>query len=223
MRKLRITIPDAVRLIEEQTNGAVTKWDWRPVNWPLPVSKGMEIIKNKTYPEFTMHPMCGAATFIIIDKDGSYKPITKYVDVDKFAQVFWDIYYSGVKGKKTIAKMKLLKLLPMIKSEPVRSLIKNVITKGSYEALGDLMRRVIMIGIMHFQDVWNLDIDRVQRCAIHYATPDGKIRSFCTYNSIYRNDVEKQFAIPIKEWTGKMGKKINETAYQFLFELRSPC
>ncbi len=212
MRKLRITIPDAVRLIEEQTNQAVTKWDWRPVNWPLPVSKGMEIIKNKTYPEFTMHPMCGAATFIIIDKDGSYKPITKYVDVDKFAQVFWDIYYSGVKGKKTMAKVKLLKLLPMVKSDLVRGLLKNVIIKGSYEALGDLMRRVIMIGIMHFQDVWNLDIDRVQRCAIHYATPDGKIRSFCTYNSIYRNDVEKQFAIPIKEWTSKMGKKISEPA-----------
>ena len=212
MRKLRITVPDAVMLIEEQTNQAVTKWDWRPVNWPLPVSKGMEIIKNKAYPEFTMHPMCGAATFIIIDKDGSYKPITKYVDVDKFAQIFWDIYYSGVKGKKTMAKMKLLKLLPMVKSDLVRSLLKNVITKGSYEALGDLMRRVIMIGIMHFQDVWNLDIDRVQRCAIHYATPDGKIRSFCTYNSIYRNEVEKQFAIPIKEWTGKMGKKISEPA-----------
>lgn len=212
MRKLRITIPDAVKLIEEQTNGAVTKWDWRPVNWPLPVSKGMEIIKNKTYPEFTMHPMCGAATFIIIDKDGSYEPITKYVDVDKFAQVFWDIYYSGVKGKKTMAKVKLLKLLPMVKSDLVRGLLKNVIIKGSYEALGDLMRRVIMIGIMHFQDVWNLDIDRVQRCAIHYATPDGKIRSFCTYNSIYRNDVEKQFAIPIKEWTSKMGKKISEPA-----------
>lgn len=212
MRKLRITIPDAVMLIEEQTNHTVTKWDWRPVNWPLPVSKGMEIIKNKTYPEFAMHPMCGAATFIIIDKDGSYIPITKYVDVDKFAQIFWDIYYSGVKGKKTMAKMKLVKLLPMVKSDLVRSLLKNVITKGSYEALGDLMRRVIMLGIMHFQDVWNLDIDRVQRCAIHYATPDGKIRSFCTYNSIYRNDVEKQFAIPIKEWTSKMGKKMSEPA-----------
>jgi len=47
MRKLRITIPDALKLIEEQTNGAVTKWDWRPVNWPLPVSKGMEIKRTK--------------------------------------------------------------------------------------------------------------------------------------------------------------------------------
>jgi hypothetical protein len=212
MRKLRITIPDALKLIEKQTNGYVTRWDWRPVNWPVPVSKGMETLKNRTYPEFTMHPMCGASTFIIVEKDGSYNPITKYVDVDKFANVFWDIYYSGIKGKKTIAKMELLKLAPMVKSDIVRSLLKNVITKGSYEALGELMHRVIMLGIMHFQDVWNFDVDRVQRCAIHYATPDGKIRSFCTYNSIYRNEVEKQFAVPINEWASKTGKKINEPA-----------
>jgi len=156
--------------------------------------------------------MCGAATFIILDKDGSYKPITKIVDVDKFADVFWDIYYSGVAGKKTMAKMKLLKLLPMIKSDLVRSLIKNVITKGSYEALGELMHRLVMLGIMHFQDVWNIDLDRVQRCAIHYATPDGKIRSFCTYNSLYRGKVEKEFAVSIEDWVKKTGKKINEPA-----------
>jgi uncharacterized radical SAM superfamily Fe-S cluster-containing enzyme len=212
MRKMRITIPDAIKEIEEQTNGAVSRWDWRPVNWPAPVSKGMSIIKNKTYPEFTMHPMCGAATFLIVDKDGSYKPIMNYVDVDKFAEIFWDVYYSGVKGKKTMAKMKMLKLLPMAKSDFVRGLIKDVITKGSYDALGKLMRRMVMIGIMHFQDVWNFDLDRVQKCAIHYVTPDMKIRSFCTYNSIHRPNVEKQFAIPTSEWTRKTGKKINESA-----------
>jgi len=212
LRKLRITIPDAIKLIEEQTKGAVIRWDWRPVNWPLPVSKGMETIKNRAYPEFTMHPMCGAATFLVVDRDGTYKPITKYVDIDKFSEIFWDIHYSGIKGKKIRAKMKLLKLLPMVKSELVRGLLKNVITKGSYEALGQLMRRLVMIGIMHFQDVWNLDIDRVQKCAIHYATPDGEIKSFCTYNSIHRNNVEKQFAISINEWISKTGKKINESA-----------
>jgi uncharacterized radical SAM superfamily Fe-S cluster-containing enzyme len=212
MRKMRITIPDTMKEIEEQTKGAVGRFDWRPVDWPVPMSKGMGMIKNKVYPEFTMNPMCGAATFLVVDKDGSYKPIMRYVDVDKFAEVFWDVYYSGAKGKKTMAKMKMLKLLPMAKSDFVRRLIGNVVTKGSYEALGDLMRRIVMIGIMHFQDVWNIDIDRVQRCGIHYATPDGKVRCFCTYNSIHRPNVEKQFAIPITEWTKKTGKKINEPA-----------
>ena len=212
MRKLRITIPDTIKEIEEQTNGVVSRWDWRPVNWPVPMTKGMGVIKSKVYPDFTMHPMCGAATFLVVDKDGSFKPIMNYVDVDKFADVFWDIYYSGAKGKKTMAKLKMLKLLPMARSDFVRGLIRSVITKGSYEALGEFMRRIVMIGIMHFQDVWNFDLERVQKCAIHYVTPDMKIRSFCAYNSIHRPNVEKQFAVPIDEWTKKTGKKINEPA-----------
>jgi len=212
MRKMRITIPDAMKEIEAQTNGVVGRFDWRPVNWPVPIAKGIGVIKNKIYPEFAMNPMCGAATFLVIDKDGSYKPILNYVDVDKFADVFWDVYYTGAKGKKTMAKMKMLKLLPMAKSEFVRRLIRNVVTKGSYEALGDLMHNIVMIGTMHFQDVWNIDMDRVQKCAIHYATPDGKVRCFCTYNSIHRSNVEKQFAIPVAEWIKRAGKRMNEPA-----------
>ena len=210
MRRLRITIPDALKLIEEQTGGRVPRKSWRPVNWPVPVAKGMEVLKGRMYPEFTMHPMCGAATFLVLDGEGSYKPITEYVDVDEFADTLWGIYYTGLKGKKTRAKLEVLKLLPMVKSSLIRDLLKGVLTKGSYRALGDLMYRLVMIGIMHFQDVWNMDLDRVQRCAIHYATPDGKLRSFCTYNSIYRSKIEKQFAIPIEEWTKKTGKRINE-------------
>lgn len=210
MREMRITVPDAIKLIEEQTNGNITRRDWRPVDWPVPISKGMEILKNRVYPEFTMHPMCGAATFIVVEKDGVYKPITQYVDVDRFAEIFWNIYYSGVKGKRTMAKMRMLEFLPMVKSPIVRDLLKDVVTKGSYKALGKFMRKIVMIGIMHFMDVWNFDLDRAQKCVIHYATPDGKVRSFCTYNSIYRSQVEKQFAISVKDWMEKHGKKISE-------------
>ncbi len=209
MRKLRITIPDAIKLIEEQTGGKVSRWDWRPVNWPVPISKGMELLKGRMYPEFTMHPHCGAATFLVVDK-GDYRPITEYVDVDRFAEIFWNVYYMGIKGKKTRAKLELTKLLSFVKSELIRNLIKGIITKGSYEALGELMHRVVMLGIMHFQDVWNLDLDRTSRCAIHYATPDMKVRSFCTYNTIYRQEVEKEFAIPLKEWMEKTGKKLSD-------------
>ena len=35
---------------------------------------------------------------------------------------------------------------------------------------------------------------------------------FCTYNSIHRPNVEKQFSMSIAEWTRKSGKKINEPA-----------
>ncbi|MCD6504153.1 radical SAM protein, partial [Candidatus Bathyarchaeota archaeon] len=73
MRRLRITIPDALKLIEEQTGGRVSRKSWRPVNWPVPVAKGMEVLKGRMYPEFTMHPMCGAATFLVLEGDGSYK------------------------------------------------------------------------------------------------------------------------------------------------------
>jgi len=210
LRKFRITIPDALIAIEEQTGAIVSRWDWRPVNWPVPIIKGMEVLKGRMYPEFTMHPVCGAATFLVVEDDGSYKPITKYVDVDKLADLFWRIYYLGITGKGTRAKMEALKLLTLIKTGLLKDLIKDVITEGSYKALGKLMRKLIMLGIMHFQDPWNFDVDRVQRCVIHYALPDGTIRSFCTYNTLYRNELEKKYSISLEEWKKRTGKEPNE-------------
>jgi len=56
-----------------------------------------------------------------------------------------------------------------------------------------------MIGAMHFQDPYNFDLERVRRCVIHYATPDGRIIPFCTMNNIHRRSVESKFAVPIGE------------------------
>jgi hypothetical protein len=51
-----------------------------------------------------------------------------------------------------------------------------------------------MIGAMHFMDPYNFDLERVQRCGIHYAVPDGRIIPFCTMNSLHREKIERQFA-----------------------------
>src|SRR3989441_8950292 len=60
------------------------------------------------------------------------------------------------------------------------------------------------VGGMHFQDNYNYDIERVKRCVIHYATPDGKVIPFCAYNTgpNFREEIEKKFAVPIEEWRG---------------------
>jgi hypothetical protein len=51
---------------------------------------------------------------------------------------------------------------------------------------------------MHLQDAYHYDLERVRRCVIHYATPDGKLYPICTYNSgpCYREKIERQFSTP---------------------------
>jgi uncharacterized radical SAM superfamily Fe-S cluster-containing enzyme len=48
---------------------------------------------------------------------------------------------------------------------------------------------------MAFQDVWNIDLDRLKNCCIHVVSPEGKLIPFCAYNltdkfghSIYRRE-----------------------------------
>lgn len=38
------------------------------------------------------------------------------------------------------------------------------------------------ISAMAFQDVWNIDLERVRGCCIHVATMDGRMIPFCAYN-----------------------------------------
>ncbi len=54
---------------------------------------------------------------------------------------------------------------------------------------------------MHFMDVMNFDVERIQRCDIHYATPDGRVIPFCTYNNFHRERIEQSFRVDPKVWT----------------------
>lgn len=38
------------------------------------------------------------------------------------------------------------------------------------------------ITAMAFQDVWNIDLERLQKCRVHVATPTHKLIPFCAYN-----------------------------------------
>ena len=68
---------------------------------------------------------------------------------------------------------------------------------------------------MHFMDPFNFDADRVQKCIIHYAVPDGRIIPFCTMNSLYRQSVEKEFSTPLNsklvQYNDKTGEEEEDT------------
>ncbi len=203
LRNFRITIPDVIIEVEKQTGGKISRWDWRPVNWPVALGKMMEVLTGKPKPLFTNNPVCGASTFIYYDEDQKdIVPITKLVDVDAFEKDIWDIYNTAVKGGlwTQVGKVKTLKLLRHVKHKAVRDLLQDVLISKSYDALGKFMMNVVGLGIMHFMDTMNFDVQRIQRCDIHYAEPDGRIVPFCTLNNFHREKIEHSFKVDSKEW-----------------------
>ncbi|MEM2920966.1 MAG: radical SAM protein, partial [Candidatus Bathyarchaeia archaeon] len=199
-KEMRITIPDCTRLIEEQTKGLIKVSDFYPVPVVVPVARAIGAIKGRLYPEFTVHEHCGMATFLLRD-GGNLVPITRFADVEKFMDAMNDVYEAVKRGEKRRAQVKLFSAtMRNVKLSLIRRLLSAVFKEGSYEALGNFMRNVLMVGMMHFQDAYNFDLERLERCGIHYAVPDGRIIPFCAMNTLYRPQIEKQFSIPLMEW-----------------------
>jgi uncharacterized radical SAM superfamily Fe-S cluster-containing enzyme len=74
--------------------------------------------------------------------------------------------------------------------------------KARVEAYARYRYSPLLMASMHFQDAYNYQLDRVQRCVIHYAGPDGRVYPFCSYNSgpCHRSRVEQHFAVPSRDY-----------------------
>ena len=208
VKKLRVTIPDLLEGIEKQLDGVVKKDDFYPVPCVLPFSDLVEAYTGKPQVRFTAHQHCGAATYVFVQNDGSFIPVNRMLDVDSF---FESIEQMAEKLKKGGTINKYTALLEGIKNmhESVKKgeqkkttefwkILGKTIIGQNFESLREFHWNALFIGTMHFMDRYNYDLARVQRCCIHYATPDGKLIPFCTYNSgpVYREQVWKKHARP---------------------------
>jgi uncharacterized radical SAM superfamily Fe-S cluster-containing enzyme len=202
-KEMRITIPDCLQLIEEQTHGTVRKTDFYPIPVVVPIARAVGALKGRHYSEFTVHEHCGMATFLYIN-GSNIDPITRHINVDKFITAVNEVYKKAVKGQKRRAQMQILSTsLRHVKFGLLKQLTGAVLNEASYEALGKFMRKIVMIGLMHFQDAYNFDLERLERCGIHYATPDGKIIPFCAMNTLHREKIEKAFSMSLQTWQRK--------------------
>ena len=215
LEKGRFTIPDLVREFGEQT-GWTKKSDWYPVPVVAPISNFASLLMGENKATFTVHPHCGIATYLYRDDNGVVTPITRFVDVNKFINGLNEI--SEKLDKARFKKLYLVKVVKLMSSciideelpegltrKDLAGLIKAVFSDKSKETLAKFSWKMMFVGGMHFQDAYNYDIQRVQRCAIHYATPDMKVIPFCAYNSgpEYRVNVEKKYSVPLDEWKAK--------------------
>ncbi len=204
----RITIPYLFELIEEQTHGDITADDFYPVPFIVPISHFVNAEEGIPNVEFTVHPHCGTGTYVYVE-DGKMIPITRFIDVVGLLEHIDELASDNGRWKGgSIGKIKriggliaaLPKYIDMAKaprSVDVKKLFIDVLRDGTGDAIKEFHRHTLFIGAMHFMDLYNMDLERIKRCGVHYATPDGRVIPFCTYNTIHRAKVEKKFAMPL--------------------------
>ena len=185
----RITIPDVLRALEEQTNGRFALGDFVPVPCCMPT--------------------CNFVTYALVDGE-STTPITRILDID--------LYLDYLKNR-TLPRVsdELLSILETLwsSSAPVGSdraaadvhRALNVGTTDTTAAAGrctacaarvplskhtprDVARHVFMINTRDFMDPWTFNVKNVMKCCVEFLVPDGRMIPFCAYNSVgYREQV----------------------------------
>jgi len=219
----RFTLSDLVREIQQQTGAVDMYRDWYPFSFVDPFSRLLEAIRGTPQVQMSCSPLCGVATYVFIGPhQGKLFPLPSFVDVEPLINRL-------ATSAERVKKRHVLRKLTM--AHELRALSKfyhqDRAPQGwDFETFMDFMLdfvdfgqryrdnqarraiiseksyRVLLLASMHFQDAYNYQLDRLQRCVIHYAAPDGRIYPFCSYNSgpCHRNRVEREFAISLAEY-----------------------
>jgi len=164
----RITLPELMRAIEEQSEGKFRVEDFRP--------PGCE------------NALCSFHGNYLILSDGSVKSLQK---------PFEEACCSGMERAEEGATQSISYVARQWSAPP--SIGPNAFfsegcsspsTGGSrstdFISLDDFISRArthtFSISAMAFQDVWNVDLERVRDCCIHVMAPDRRLVPFCAYN-----------------------------------------
>jgi uncharacterized radical SAM superfamily Fe-S cluster-containing enzyme len=203
IREVRITNADVVNGVEKQTGGQIRASDFYPIPVEVPLASYIELVRGRRghYDMFSTHSQCGRATLVYVGrKDGqvTFDPVTRHMNPEKL--------YSSLDGASRSGRVAgtlrgLYGVLRNTDARLKRDMVAPILLRGNYKGTGDFMRKILMIGDMHFMDAYNFDFQRVHKCAIHYLVPDerfgARIIPFCTMNNFHRPHVERRLSAPL--------------------------
>lgn len=205
----RYTLADIVHDVSRQTGITDPLKDWFSLNSSTPFVSLAEALTGKSVTNYTCHPHCGTLSILFVDKNKKAVPITRFIDLYNLLQ---DINKLAQKTEKRRVKMfsKLSSLNLLRKHFNAKNAPEGLTFNKFLQTLDgysdkkftwtdehkDHTYKTIFLFGMHFMDNYNYDLERVRRCAIHYAAPDGKLYPFCSYNSghTHRDRVEREYA-----------------------------
>jgi len=202
--------------IEKEFPGMISRDDFYPVPFIFPISRFIETFTREHQVEFSAHPGCGGSTFIFMD-EGRLIPITRFFD----AEALMKFVNEQSKKKGPLRKLRIASAFIInidhfvdVKKAPlgfnIKQILKEAAIVGSQYALRKFHNKSIFVGSMWYQDPWNMNIDRLQRCVVHTPTFEG-IVPFCSYIGLgYGEKIQEKYSIPVKEWEKKTGRTLKD-------------
>jgi len=173
----RMTIPDVLRLIEEQTDGMLRMSDFVPVP--------------------CCFPTCNSVTYAYVDGE-TVLPITRVLDVEDYLDYISNRILPGL-GDDVLEALEGLWSSSVVPGSAKAS--ADLLTScaacqlpGGLDVRG-IAERMFMVMLQDFMDPWTFNQKNVMKCCKAFLLPGGKQIPFCAYNSIgYREQARPQLA-----------------------------
>jgi uncharacterized radical SAM superfamily Fe-S cluster-containing enzyme len=210
----RFTLSDFAHAVEQQTGIARAHEDWFPLSCVTPFSKLLSAMRGAETTTLSCHPHCSLGTYLFVDQNRKATPATRFIDVGPMLQEM-DLL-ARTAGKRRIQFFTKIEAWNNLRKffhedrapegltfarflQTLQGMTDKKYGRGAND--GSFTYKTLMVAGMHFMDSYNYDIERVKRCVIHYAAPNGLIYPFCAYNSgpVYREKIEKEFSVPFEE------------------------
>lgn len=211
----RFTMADVAHAIADQTGICDVYEDWFPLSCVAPFSRFVGALRGEMIPTLSPNPHCSMGTYLFVDQNKKATPITRFVDIGGFLRDIETVARKTEKQRfKFFSKVRTWNSLRKHYREDrapegltfnkflatLQGLLDKRYGRGEAEKEGFTFKTLMLAG-MHFMDSYNYDIERVKRCVIHYAAPNGLIYPFCAYNAgpTYREKIERKYSIPFEK------------------------
>jgi len=231
----RYTLSHMAHDVKDQTGIGEPARDWYPISFLGTFTDWADLVHGPgaEWGNLTCgcHPNCGVGMAVMIDKETKEAvPFTRFVKADQVARDLTRVN-DAARGRFLSALGMALSLMRNYDpfQAPTHFKLSDLLKKfdktfgatghdygkvGKDRTADDIERRradrwnFLFIAGMWFQDLFNYDFRRTERCIIPYATQEGEI-SFCAYNTGigWRNIIEKMhMTATLTKWYEEHGR-----------------
>jgi uncharacterized radical SAM superfamily Fe-S cluster-containing enzyme len=231
----RYTLSHLAHDVKNQVQIGEPTRDWFPISFMGTFTDWADLVKGPQQDWGNLacgcHPNCGVGMAVMIDKETKEAvPVTAFLNGGQLAKDLQRVNDAARSKKLSLWGMSLalaknydpfmapthFKLMDLIKKfdKTFGATGKNYGRVDGQRTLEDVEKRrqdrwnFLFIAGMWFQDLFNYDFRRTERCIIPYATQQGEI-SFCAYNTGigWRNIIEKMhMTATLTKWYEEHGR-----------------